>query len=330
MSYDVEELELKNNSDQEQARTRRIFEDLKSKAENREKLTEHEKDFFCSAIRLSRMNDGSMDEYDCCANFKFKELYLTYFKVLLGLSKYRKVKGHVSYEVDNQEIKNDLAYLSKVEKEWLSLIDKTNHSEELLQQISKETRKELEKIKKTTGRDSNNRNQINDQRKVRSVILQSKYIYLTALKIYEILKPTDFVFSLNGNFIEITEYSIVHILNRHFAQITKPDSKKSFHNTDFKPKYLTIQLKKIFEEIDKSGLLYGMPINKIAFMYKGVSYQVWINKRYKQIKGKGNVKINRLETFYPIEEYPELLKIQDDNKLIKISKDLSIYIEKTD
>ena len=327
MSYDVEELELKNNSDQEQVRTRKIFEDLKSKAENKEKLTEHEKDFFCSAIRLSRMNDGSMDEYDCCANFKFKDLYLTYFKDLLGLSKYRKMKGQTLYEVEPQEIKSDLEYLSKIEKEWLNLIDKTNHSEELLQQISIETRKELEKIKKTAGRDSNNQNQTNDQRKVRSVILQSKYIYLTALQIYEIFKPTDFVFSLNENFIEITEYSIVHILNRHFAQIAKPDSKKSFHNTDFKPKYLTIQLKKIFEEIDKSGLLYGMAINKISFLYKDVNYQVWINEKYKQIKGKGNVRFNRLETFYPIEQESELLKIKDKHKLIQINKDLSIFVK---
>ncbi len=328
MSYNIEELELKDNSNQEQIRTRKIFEDLKTKAEKNEKLTEHEKDFFCSGIRLSVLDDGSMNDYECCDNFNFKNLYLIYFKDLLGLSNYEKVKELSVYNVGQKEIKKDINYLAKIEKEWLIQINKTNHSEELLQQISIESRNELKSARNNKGYLLFNRQKINYKRQIRSLVLQSKYVYLTALQIYEVFSPHDFILTLNGQSIEITEYSIVHILNRHFAQVTKLDSTKSFHNSDFKPKYLNIQLKNIFDEIDKSGLTHGMSINKVAFKYKGISYQVWINERDKQIKGKGNVKYNRLETFYPIEEPSELSKINTDFDLTKINEDLSIYIKK--
>ena len=50
MTYEIEDLDLKNNSEEEQLRTRLIFEDLKLKAQNGVSLTEHEKDFFCEVV----------------------------------------------------------------------------------------------------------------------------------------------------------------------------------------------------------------------------------------------------------------------------------------
>lgn len=45
-----------------------------------------------------------------------------------------------------------------------------------------------------------------------------------------------------------------------------------------------------------------MGLNNIVFEYKNQMYEIWINERNKSKKGVGNVKIFRLETFYPIQD----------------------------
>ena len=58
MTYKIEELRMLDGSEAEANRTRKIFEDLKTKALADEQLTEHEKDFFCLGVKLSKWNDG--------------------------------------------------------------------------------------------------------------------------------------------------------------------------------------------------------------------------------------------------------------------------------
>ncbi len=328
MSFSISELVLENSSDEEQIRTRKIFEALKIKAKNNEFLTEHEKDFFCHGVKLSLLSDGNINDYDCCKNFKFKYFYLIYFKDLLGSGIYEKTKGMYLYKVGKNEVERDIKYLANEEREWLKTIRKENHSNELLKQISKETRDEIKNLKKSEGLLIFNRDKRRFKLQIRSLILQSKYIYLTVLEIFEMFDSDDFVLGLNGQNIEITEYSIIHILNRHFAQITKPTSSKSFHTTDFKPKYLNSQLKEIVSTIDSSGLLTSMPINKVAFRFKEMDYFMWVNKRFKSIKGKGNVEYNRVETFYPIIEKTEKVQLNLEYDCRKINNELSVYVKK--
>ena len=45
-SFKVAELNLKNDSEEEQVRTRKIFEELKERVKNGQHLSEHEKVFF--------------------------------------------------------------------------------------------------------------------------------------------------------------------------------------------------------------------------------------------------------------------------------------------
>ena len=272
MAYKREELDLKDDSPEEQQRTREIFEKLKEKAIKGEKLSEHEKDFFCLGVKLSQLDDGRMEDYDCCANYKFKIIYLAYFHDLSGLGTYQKVKGTALYSPERQEIENDIAYLTRVESEWRKIVITTNHSSELLQQISKETRQDLSELEKTKGKLLFRRDRIRHIIDRRKIILQSKYIYCMALQIFEMFDEKEFILNINEEEIEINEFSIIHILNRHFAQTTKPDPTKSFHIEDFEPKYLNKQLKDIFEDIDKSELLKGKTTNKIAFRYNNVDY----------------------------------------------------------
>lgn len=328
MTYKIEELYLFNDSLEEQERTRIIFENLKYKAIKGEELSEHEKDFFCQGVKLSKLDDGKIEDYTCCNNFKFKITYLSYFQDLTGLGQYEKVKGTSLYHPDRKEIDRDIEYLKKESISWNSIISTTNHENELLQQISKETRNDLKIIEKSKGRLLFRRDKVKYILSKRATLLQSKYIYCMALQIFEMFDRKEFFIKLNGFDIEINEYSIIHILNRHYSEITKPNSSKSFHIEDFEPKYLNKQIGAIFQEIENSGFYKDSAINRISFRYKNIDYNIWVNERTKQVKGQGNVSFLRLETFYPIVDQKELSDLIDKFDLKQINNDLSVYIMK--
>lgn len=89
------------------------------------------------------------------------------------------------------------------------------------------------------------------------------------------------------------------------------------------------QLKDIFDTIEQSGLYANNNIGNVHFKYKGIDYAIWINERTKQIKGQGNVKFNRLETFYPLEE-KEINKLNNNFDYCQINDEVGIYIKKID
>lgn len=331
MVFQIDELRLKNDSEAEQIRTRNIFEVLKAKAIKQETLTEHEKEFFCMTVKNSHLNDGVWEDYSCCENYKFKSIYLAYFHNLTGASAYHKVKGVGVYKVDTKEAQTDLQYLYDKSDEWKLIIQKTNHSDQLLQQISAETRYELKNL-------SNLPEILNgDWRKgsfvyifkERAILLHSKYIYCIALEIFETLKAADLILELNSIQIEFNEYSLFHILNRHYAQITKQyDTGKTFHNEDFKPRILSVQLKEILHDIDSSKVLQGQAIDKIGFQKNGIHYLIWTSEKIKSVKGQGNVSFRRLDTFYHVSDEAEKNKIIATCDLKKITDTLSVYLPK--
>lgn len=328
MSYPIEDLDLKDATEAEYIRSRTIFDALKVKAINNEEMTEHEKDFFSQHIIIAKNKDGKLDDYSCCSNFKFEMLYLTYHFDLSGRGSYNKLKDVDLYQPNQTEIKNDIDYLSKVSGEWIQVVNKTNHSEKLLQEVAAETRKELSELEKNKGKlifSRDRQKYIVDKRKI---LLHSKYLYNRCLRIFEKFDKSEFVLKLNGKEIEIEEYGIVHIFNRHFSRIMKVHTDKSFHNENFDPSLLNKQLGKIFSDIDNSGEFKEQSIDQIAFKYNGTIYQAWIYPRTKQIKGKGNVSFNRLETFYPVENQTELKNLSDNFELKEINETLSVYVKK--
>jgi hypothetical protein len=331
-NYKIEELELKNNSYEEQERSRIIFESLKLKVSKGDALTEHEKDFFCMGVKLSTLNNGKIEDYACCDNFKFKGLYLTYFRNLAGGGTYFKSGPNNSYyKVSSDEANKDLKYLIEKANEWEATINITNHSSSILNSISQETRDDIKTLK-------NQPEFVNDQFSLGSfrfrykkwaILLQSKYIYCTALEITEIFGTNDFIIKLNNKDIHFTDYSLIHILNRHFSQITKQyDTKKSFHKNDFYPKLLNKQILNILDLIDKSNLYIGQSLEQLNFQYNNIDYQIWIKERIRQEKGKGNVEYLRLETFYPIEDKAIIEDLKKNFDLEKITDDLQVYIKK--
>jgi|GEM_PF-446236 len=331
MAFPIDELQLKNDNEADQLRTRKIFEVLKEKAIKKEVLTEHEKEFFCMTVKISRLNDGVWEDYTCCDNYKFKSLYLAYFKDLKGGSAYYKLDGINLYKVETNEAQIDLEYLYEKSNEWKLTIQKRNHSEQMLQQISAETRTELKHL-------SNRPEVLNGCWrkgsfvyifKERAILLQLRYSYCIALEIFETLKPGDLILEINATPIEFNEYSLFHILNRHYSQITKQyDTRKTFHNEDFKPRILSVQLKEILRDIDSSKLLQGKSIDKIGFQQNGIDYLIWTGEKVKSLKGQGNVNYRRLNTFYPVSDEAEKNILIATCDLQKISVTLSVYVPK--
>ncbi len=328
-TFEISELTLHNNSEEEQMRTRKIFEILKQRAISNEFLSEHEKEFFCTGVKLSLLNDGKWEDYQCCDNPKFKFFYLVYFHDLTGGSPFYKPKGTSVIKVDSAEAQLDLEYLYLKAEEWQTTIQKGNHSDQLLQQISAETRSELKNLDNQPEftNDKFAKGSFRYIYKKRAVLLQSKYIYCIALEIFESLTSTDLVLEINNQIIEFNEYSLIHILNRHYSEMTKQYStNKTFHNEDFKPRILSIQLKEILKDIDNSKVLEMKSIDKIAFKINSVDYLLWTSEETKSIKGKGNVKYRRLNTFYPVTDLNELDKLNTDYELKKISNSISVYV----
>ncbi|HEY5593266.1 MAG TPA: hypothetical protein VIK55_19900 [Paludibacter sp.] len=57
MRYTIDELDLKNDTYEEAVRTRKIFDEIKTRAQNNEKIFEHEKNFFCKGVLLSKVGN---------------------------------------------------------------------------------------------------------------------------------------------------------------------------------------------------------------------------------------------------------------------------------
>lgn len=329
--FSRDELNLRNDSDMEQVRTRKIFEALKEKAMKRETLSEYEKEFFCLHVKVSLLNDGNIEDYVCCDNYIFKFLYLAYFRDLTGRSAFYKYKGTTIYKVEPSEVQQDLNYLHGKSEEWDIIVQKTKHTDQLLQQLTIETRNEIKHLDHQPEfyNDRNAKGSFKYIFKRKSIILHSKYIYCIALEIFEALKPDDLILNINSTVIEFNEYSLVHILNRHFASTIKQyDTKKSFHNMDFKPRILSVQLKVILFEIDKSELLATKTIDKIGFQFNGTDYLLWTSEKTKSVRGKGNIFYRRIDSFYPVLDMEEKNKLVANYNLIKLSESLSAYVAK--
>ena len=327
--YEVSELNLKNASEEEQIRTRIIFEDLRERARKNEILLEREKDFLCMCLKISNLEDGNREEFSACENSIFKELYLTYFHNNLEGPFFKASKGK-AIEVSEIEKAKDFKTLMNISDSWLKQLEIENHKEPVLQELAIETRRDLKKLnQKYSGLNKIFQKQKDDYKlKKDKIILQSKFIFLLVKSVVENNDNKDFEIKFSNEIIEFGIYSLVHIVSRHYAEPIKADEDKTYHYDNFYPTELHLDLKDILTEIDK---LNKIDINKtpnIVFKFKNVIYKLWIQKRFKQVKGEGNVEIFRIQTFYPIYSETELKEISENCTEYKISENLKVFINK--
>lgn len=328
MAYQISELKINPNADfdSEQIRTRRIFLALKIKAIANDYLTEHEKEFFYGGVKYSLLDDGKIEDYECCDNPKFKFIYLTHARDINGFKKNKVTKPirNFEYIVKRKEIKKDLYYLTKKAREWKMIVKTNFHKEVLLQHSVKETREDLKELRKLP-KYKNNIQGIHTPSyiaKENSILLNSKWLYCVALEIFESLDSSDFISEINGIKIEFNEYSLIHIVNRHFAKILKQyDTKKSFHYDLFKPRILSTQIKEIITFIDSSTLLKDKAIDKIAFQIDGIDYIIYTSE-----KVRGNAIYRRLNTFFPVDNINDKNILIENYNLESLNERFSVYV----
>lgn len=329
MSYHLEELTLKNDSHEEQVRTRAIFEDLKGKAQNGEVILEREKQFLCTCLKLTDIeDDGNLEDFDACYDFIFKELYLTYFSSALRAGAFYKAhKGKIHIVTEKEKVK-DFKYLQTVSDKWLKEIEKTNHTDQILQTLASETRTELKNHKKSAGKLFFRKQKENYSLQREKLILHSKFIYLLVKQVIENNDPDDFVFDFIDQRVEIDSFSLIHIINRHYAEIIKNNPQKTYHIEDFEPDSLHTRLKDILSRINSKDFLQSSEIEKIAFVFKNITYRVWIKKRVKHLKREGAVDFLRVETFYPIEDDSELKDLSENYEPKEVDNELNVFVKK--
>lgn len=325
--YTVKELDLKDGSEEEQIRTRAIFEDLKLRTNTDKKFLERERDFLYIGLKLSDLNDGKPEDFEVCSDSIFKELYLTYFHNNLSEPFYKHKKGRGIVVVGYQEKISDFKVLMKISDSWYEIIKIENHKDQILQELSIETRRDLKTLdtKYSPLVRKFRKNQDEYRLKKDKIILHSKFIYLLVKSVIENNDSEDFEIPFANQVVEFTVYSLIHIVSRHYAEPIKDNSDKTYHYENFYPTELHIDLKNILMEIDKLQLVNLDETDNVMFKFKNVIYKLYVQKRYKQVKGQGNVEIFRVQTFYPIYSEIETKRIEESFNEISINEDLSFF-----
>ncbi len=325
--YLLEELDL---SDGEQIETRKIFEDLKKRALDGKLLLEREKKFLCVGLKLTLIeNDGKPENFDFCDDFIFRELYLTYFHNNLSGPFHKAKKGKIIEVPQNEQMK-DFKRLQVFSNKWQTEIEITNHKDQILQELAIETRKDLKELDRKYPKLVRKFKKQQDKYRLQKdkIILQSKFIYHLTKSVIQDYDKTEFEIPFSGKIIELTIYSFIHIINRHYSEHIKDKQDKTFHYDYFHPKELHLDLRIILTQIDKLNLIDINETDNIIFEYGKVVFHLWIQKRNKQVKGKGNVSFNRIQSFYPIYEEKKIKQIQSEFVKIELNEKLKVFVKK--
>lgn len=308
---------------------RKVFVDILTRAKKGDNLTFAEQESIYIGLNASAIDNENPKDLKSCDDYRFVYTFLTYAPDLNGASLLKDYKGR---PISITQKQHDIEELNKFADTWEAVISKHNHKDFALNIISKEAREEIKLLDNdpefyTYGffRQCN----LYDAKRKR-IVLHSKFVYCKYQEIFQELAQGQNVFQLNGQDIEFTEFSYIHILFGHYAEIIKQTEKidKSYHNEDFHPNTLIRTLRDIIQTIDSSKVYIGQAIDKLSFNYKNTTYRVYINQRYKQVKSIGNVPYYRLETFYPIKDQGQSQDLIDNYNLVSLNDDLKLYIRK--
>ena len=298
---------------------------IEEKYKNNQQLSIEELDSLGLLYSIDKNDEALKDSrFD---DFKFYHLYLTYATDLTFKSTYykRNENKRISETVDYREIESlnneefnsnvaeklkqfridnkfiipvetieiitDKLFLENFAMNWAKICVSDRHSDENLQIISKETRDTLEK--KNIELYIENKLDLNLKKDTFKGLLKSYYIFHEAKKILEHIDSSKQLkeFTLNGKKIELNLYSLVHILNRHYAELISSQSistTRSFHNTKVEPTKINLFIEYLFSRIKEKGLESMIEIKSnesILFNYFGKDYAIFPREyKYNKLK----------------------------------------------
>jgi len=282
---------------------------LMTKYQSGKQLTNEDIEIFCSC-----MNPDLVKNYPICDDKRFYRLYLEDFA-----ASQRGIKI-------NQAKQNDL---NDFYTAWEIIISNERHSDNLLKFLTKETRDEIKGLKKSYEENSISIESDEFKNKIRISILRSKFLYLKIKSVLNQLGQTKFKLMFNGSEVEVDEYTYVHLLFRHFGQLTKPeDFDKTYFTQEVQIEEIPDVIQFLLESVDISGFSDSEFNYKISFRYKNIFYRIYFKEATRQEKGKGNIKYRRVNTFYPIEEQTEINDLMNNYEEKTLQAYLKLFIKK--
>lgn len=279
---------------------------IQNKIDGKLEISPEEQRKFCNCLYPYLLK-----KYPICDDVRFYKFFLQHFA---------HKNNEIGYSIGREQELNGFL------REWEPKMEKTNHSSSFMQDISKETREEIKALKKK-GNEVENSPAYNEKK--REILLYSKFVYIKVKKAFEHFKNKEATVTLNNKEIQINEYSLVHIIFRHYANAQKQYiSDKSFFTDAIGVEEILDRLLDILIKIENSGVYVNDSIMKIYIEYYSTKYTIYCKKIQKQKKGVGNYTVYRLNTFYPVESSKELLDIKDNYDEKEVTNNLSVFIKK--
>lgn len=281
---------------------------LHQRVKDGETLSKEESYYFCHCIRFENLllHPFCLDQY-------FTRVFIgrneSIPKELLQLYPLRQ-KDHI--------------YYIGLVNEWERTINKTNHSDQLLQIAATETREELRNLRKRFSIFLRTFSSRDYQVKKFKLLEWSKYRYIIIKEVFELsIKSDHYKLYLNGQEIIFNYYSLVHILTRHFGHVMKPyETDKSHFTKDIHHEEVHLRLEQIFKQIDNSNIYKDNSMEEVNIRLNGTLYKIFTD--YEQ---NGSAKFLRLNSFFPIEnkQMLERLSKQFEEKIIDVN--LSVFVK---
>lgn len=327
--YSEEDLTHGGDSPEEHERLRAIFDDLIVRGKAGIPLSDIEEDFVFHAL-VSLFNENP-NNFPFVESARFRSCYLTYGMDLSGGSRYWTTRFGRVIQVPPLEKANHLEYLHQQAKIWEAKSDpKQLYPEGILKEAimeAREDRKQLDKIHNIAGRPEL-AGTFFFENLVEGVYLRAASNYYFGTKYWNETDPADFTFTFCGETIEYTAFSLVHIINRHFAERTKQyESGKDYHTEDIIPWAMAGLVKQILTEIDATGLFTRQVKTVVNLRFKGEIYQFWAEFKNKSVKGhKGPVRYKRVQTFFRVTDAKTLSDLRHNHKEVTINPELSVFV----
>jgi hypothetical protein len=227
-------------------------------------------------------------------NGVFDVLYHTYYSYLNGHPKARNAFGLIPAEKQRE----DVILLERHYQTWKVEIENERHSEEVKKHVAAETRQQLREHKKLTANRGLGSNKLEYDRK--SIILQSKMIYLKVAEFYQELGILRQDLTLCGHEIWVDSYSYIHILFRHYFPSLNNHLHKDYHfdqsiSFDNLPSYMRQFISRYFTNID----CQCFNRRSIYLRYRGTVYAMYFEPK-QVFTGRSKRTVLRLETFFPV------------------------------
>ena len=279
--------------------------ELHSKIDKGEQLTRDEQTFVCQCLRFENLllHTFCLDEfYSRAFIFRNSETPEGIYPL--------KERDHIYYE--------------GLVREWEGEVYKTNHTDQLMQIASKETRDELKILRRKYTAFHRTFSSAEYQRRKFQLIEWSKYRYITIKDIFELaIKCNRYKLYLNGQEIIFDYYSLTHILTRHFGHIMKTyETDKSHFTEDILHEEVHLQLEEIFKQIDNSNFYKNNSVEEVTIRFNGKPYKI-----FSDYELNGSTRFLRLNSFFPIENKLMLARLKKEFEEKVVSKSLSVFLK---